>query len=147
MPVRARHYATFQTGPRAHQLPIQWVPGLFLGGKSGRSVELAIHHLAPRLKEEELYRYPPPRAFVACSREKWTFYLPTLYTVFQYIRKFYVILDVNGVCPWTLWIGLQYPYTMINCIPWNSKSGKVKRNARILACRPTWTYGRIWARR
>ena len=37
IPVKARFSAPVQTGPGAHpasQLPIQWIPGVFAGGKT-----------------------------------------------------------------------------------------------------------------
>jgi hypothetical protein len=48
----ARYSAPVQTGPGAHQPPVQLVPGLSRG-KSGRGVALTTHlHLAPRLRKE-----------------------------------------------------------------------------------------------
>ena len=34
IPVRARFFASLQTGPGPTQPPIKWVPGLFPGGKA-----------------------------------------------------------------------------------------------------------------
>jgi len=58
---REARFSTYvQTGPRAHQPPMQWVPVLSRGS-IGRSVGLPTHmHLAPMLKKEKSYTSTPP---------------------------------------------------------------------------------------
>jgi len=60
IPVSVRFTAPVQTGPRTTQPTLQWVPGLFPGGKGpGRGVDHP-PHLAPRFKERvELDFYSP----------------------------------------------------------------------------------------
>jgi hypothetical protein len=65
IPVKARFSAPVQTGPGAHpasQLPIQWIPGVFAGGKTAgawRGVD-HYHHLEPRLRKKYKYTYTSP---------------------------------------------------------------------------------------
>jgi len=57
------------------QPPVQWVPGLFPRGQSGRVVVLTTHlSLAPRLKNGTVILVLPLWAFMACSRANFTLY-------------------------------------------------------------------------
>jgi len=66
------HPSTPALGPT--QSPIQWVPGLFPGGRvTGAGIDHP--HLAPRLRKEWSCTSTPLWAFVVCSRVTFTFYL------------------------------------------------------------------------
>ena len=72
----ARFSAPVQTGPGAHPASCTTDTGSFLGVKRPGS---GVDHPAPSSAEVEgrveLYLYSHPRAFVACYRVTFTFYL------------------------------------------------------------------------
>jgi hypothetical protein len=63
------------------QPPVEWVPGLFPGLKfSGRGVDHPPPFSTEVIERVELYIYPPPWAFVVCSRVNFTFTLLTVHS-------------------------------------------------------------------
>jgi hypothetical protein len=78
----ARFFAAVQTGPGAHPASYTMGTGSLPRGYSGRGVELTTHpHLVPRLKKEYSYTCTPLWAFMACSRENFTFTLPQVVSI------------------------------------------------------------------
>ena len=64
IPVGARLFPSYQTGPGAHPDSYTMDTGSLSLGYSGRSVALTTHpHLAPRLKKEWSYTSTPPLGF------------------------------------------------------------------------------------
>ena len=94
----ARFSAPVQTGPGAHPASCTMGTGSFPGVKSpARGVD---HPPPSRAEVEgrvELYICSPSGAFVACSREKFTFYL--LFIFYKCLRKQPFVTLIVG---WTL---------------------------------------------
>jgi hypothetical protein len=67
-------------------------PGFFPGGKAAEDMALTTQTPFPRFELKErvkLYLYPPPRAFMACSRVNFTVYrLQKLRVSFENREKF-----------------------------------------------------------
>ena len=98
------------------------------------------------VKESRAIPLLPIWAFVACYRVNCAFYLYIYCALSASLYGLSVHTEIvrHTGCEWCESLNLTI---RANCIPWNSKSGKMKIKARIYTSKPTRTYGRTWARR
>jgi len=121
IPVGARFSSPVQTGLVPTQPPVQWVPGLSPGVKSGRGVTLTPHPLLMPWSRKSrailllpLWAVWPVQSLSACTRLHFTFYFYRLYRI--------IFTDTGVHRGWGSHCKQQWCLLPHNCATWTLKS-------------------------